>query len=101
MCNLHGKPQRCRMHRSGENRQKKGDIRIICHDVAESTKLLLQDGSIDFTITQNLFRQGYVPLTLLRDYLQKKKLPESNGIATPISIICSQNIDQDYPPYNI
>ena len=80
---------------------KKGDIRIICHDVAESTKLLLQDGSIDFTITQNLFRQGYVPLTLLRDYLQKKKLPESNGIATPISIICSQNMDQDYPPYNL
>lgn len=74
---------------------KKGQIRIICHDVAESTKLLLQDGSIDFIITQDIFRQGYLPLVYLREYLQKGKAPKSSGINTGISIICSQNIDNN------
>lgn len=72
---------------------KKGKIRVICHDVAESTKLLLKDGSVDFTITQNIFQQGYLPLVLLREYLQKGNVPESSGMSTEISIICSQNID--------
>lgn len=71
---------------------RKGAIRIICHDVAESTKLLLKDGSVDFAITQDLFQQGCLPLILLREYLQKGKMPDSSGINTAISIICSQNI---------
>lgn len=71
---------------------KKGDIRIICHDLARSTKLLLQDGSIDFTITQDIYRQGYLPLLFLREYLQKKKLPSKEESRPQISIICSQNL---------
>ncbi len=73
--------------------EKKGKIRIICHDVAESTKLLLKDGSIDFTITQDIFQQGYQPLVFLREYLQKGKTPDPSGISTGISIICSQNMN--------
>ncbi len=71
---------------------KKGDIRIICHDLAQSTKLLLEDGSIDFTITQNIYRQGYLPLIFLREYLQKNKLPSKDESRPQISIICSQNL---------
>lgn len=72
---------------------KKGEIRIICHDVAESTKLLLEDGSVDFTITQDIFQQGYQPLVFLREFLQKGKTPAPAGVSTGISIICSQNMD--------
>lgn len=72
--------------------EKRGRIRIICHDVNESTRLLLESGSIDFTITQDLFRQGYLPLVFLREHLQKGKKPGS-GIHSGISIICSQNME--------
>lgn len=71
---------------------KKGDVRIICHDLAQSTKLLLQDGSVDFTITQNIYRQGYLPLIFLREYLQKNILPANEENHPRISIICSQNL---------
>ena len=73
---------------------KKGRIRIICHDVTESTRLLLKDGSIDFTITQDIFRQGYLPLVFLRERLQKGKKPGS-GVHSAISIICSQNMENN------
>ncbi len=71
---------------------KKEKLRIICHDVSESTKRLLADGSIDFTISQDIFRQGYLPLILLRELLQKNKLPDFDQANTNISIICSQNM---------
>ncbi len=71
---------------------KKGEIRIICHDLAQSTKLLLENGSVDFTITQNIYRQGYLPLIFLREYLQKKKMPSDEESQSQISIICSQNL---------
>ena len=71
----------------------KDSLKIICHDISESTKRLLQNGSIDFTISQDIFRQGYLPMIYLRDYLQKGKLPESEETNTNISIICSQNLE--------
>ncbi len=71
---------------------KKGEVRIICHDLARSTKMLLEDGSVDFTITQDIYRQGYLPLIFLREYLQKKKLPSKEESQPQISIICSQNL---------
>lgn len=71
----------------------KGSIKIICHDISEDTKRLLQNGSIDFTISQDIFRQGYLPMIYLRDYLQKGKLPATEETSTNISIICSQNIE--------
>lgn len=73
---------------------KKGEVRVVCHDLAQSTKILLQDGSVDFTITQNLCRQGYLPLIFLRDYLQKNRLPTKEESQPEISIICSQNMQQ-------
>lgn len=72
---------------------KRGQIRVICHDMAESTKLLLHEGSVDFTVTQNIFQQGHLPLVLLREYLQKNKVPDASAINTRMSIICSQNMD--------
>lgn len=72
---------------------KKGKLRIICHDLPESTKFLLKDGSIDFTITQDIYQQGYLPLAFLREYLQKKIDPAAFDITTRMSIICSQNIE--------
>lgn len=71
---------------------KKGKVRIICHDLAKSTELLLKNGSVDFAITQDIFRQGYLPLMFLREYLQKNKLPGDRESHPRIAIICSQNL---------
>ncbi len=70
----------------------KGKIHVVCHDISEHTQILLRNGDIDFSISQDLFRQGYLPLIYLRDYLHKGKYapdPENNP---QISIICSQNL---------
>ncbi len=69
-----------------------GKIRVICHDIDETTKRLLKDGSVDMTISQDLFRQGREPLLILRDLLQKGKPPETNLINPAISIFCAENI---------
>lgn len=71
---------------------RKARLRIICHDFSESTRRLLSDGSIDFTISQNIYQQGYLPLIFLREYLQKGKLPENTTQNTNISIICAENM---------
>lgn len=68
-------------------------VRVVAHDLSARTKLLLQEGSLDFTITQDMYRQGYLPLILLRDLLHKGTRPQEDQIGTSISIICSQNID--------
>lgn len=68
-------------------------IRVVAHDVSVRTKLLLQEGSLDFTITQDMYRQGYLPLILLRELLHKGKHPQEDQLSTRIAIICSQNID--------
>ncbi len=72
---------------------KTGLIRVIAHDVSETTKRLLRQGNIDFTISQDLFGQGYHPLILLRDLLQKGKPVSPEQTSSPISIICSENLD--------
>ena len=70
-----------------------GRIHVVAHDVSARTKLLLQEGSLDFTITQDMVRQGYLPLILLRELLHKGVQPQEDQLSTRISIICSQNID--------
>lgn len=75
-----------------ETAGKTGELRIICHDISEHTKTLLKKGEIDFSISQDIFQQGYLPLVYLRDFIHKEKLPEHASTSTNISIICSQNL---------
>lgn len=70
-----------------------GRVHVIAHDVSARTKQLLQEGSLDFTITQDMVRQGYLPLVLLRELLHNGTCPQDDQLSTRISIICSQNID--------
>lgn len=74
---------------------KQGQLRIICHDTSESTKRLLLDGSIDFTISHDIFHQGYLPLIYLRHFLHKGQVPDQGETNTNISIICSQNYNTE------
>ena len=71
---------------------RKGEIRVICHDINESIRRLLLEGSVDFTIPQDFEQQGYLPLILLRDYLRRGTGPEEGKRAGRIGIICAENL---------
>lgn len=68
----------------------RGKLHIICHDLNESAKRLLQRGEIDFVIAQNIRQQSYRALIVLYEYIQEHKLP--NEGPSSIDIICSENI---------
>lgn len=67
-------------------------VRVICHDINEGIRRLLLDGSIDFTIPQDLKNQGYAPLRLLRDVVQLGKAPDAAAFDDRIQIICAENL---------
>ena len=70
-----------------------GKIRVIAHDMSPRRRQMLREGSLDLTITQDLYRQGYQPLLLLCDLLQKQQQPDADQLSTNISIICAENLD--------
>lgn len=73
---------------------RKGDIRVICHDINEGIRQLLLEGAVDFTIPQDLVQQGRLPLILLRDLLRRGKRPDPARFYSPISILCAENLPQ-------
>ena len=75
-----------------EDLELPGQLRIICHDISNRTKSYLQNDTIDFSISQDLFHQGYQPLICLYEYLHSGKIPPYLKINNNISIICSQNL---------
>lgn len=74
---------------------KKGQIHVVCHDINESIRQLLRDGSVDFTIPQNFVRQGYVPLILLRDVVRRNGPVDLNRFNGQIDILCAENLPED------
>lgn len=69
-----------------------GQIHIICHDLTDTTKRLLQSGTIDLAIAQNIYDQGYRPLMILKNFVQKQIRPVNDFNHLPIDIICAENI---------
>lgn len=69
-----------------------GKIHIICHDLTNETKHLLKVGKIDFALAQNIYKQGYRPLIILKDFLQKNIMPDIVMEKSSIEIICAENI---------
>lgn len=72
---------------------KEREVRLVVHDLSDNTRLLLQNGCVDFAISQDFYRQGYLPLKCLRELLHLGREPERDQINTYISVICSQNMD--------
>lgn len=71
---------------------RQGEIRVISHDLTDETKRLLQKGEIDFTIAQDIYRQGYRPLFVLREYIQQNMEPRPDKDQPAIEIICAENL---------
>jgi hypothetical protein len=73
---------------------KKGKIRVVCHDINESIRQMLLDGSVDFTIPQDMVQQGFAPLLLLRDYIRKGTLSDTTYSGGQIRILCAENLSE-------
>jgi len=78
-----------------ENAGKKGQIHVVCHDINESIRRLLRDGSVDFTIPQNFTQQGYAPLMMLRDLARKKNSLDANRFNSQIDVLCAENLPDE------
>ena len=53
-----------------------GTVHVLCHDVGAEIRQYLKDGSVDFTIDQNLFYQTYQSLEILYQLTAEYKQPE-------------------------
>ncbi|MCC8107996.1 MAG: substrate-binding domain-containing protein [Planctomycetes bacterium] len=69
-----------------------GRVRIVCHDLPSSTRQSLRMGLLDFAVDQNIYNQGFKPVTLLSDVLMAGKYPEEERQYAPITIACSESV---------
>ncbi|NMA06652.1 MAG: sugar ABC transporter substrate-binding protein, partial [Ruminococcaceae bacterium] len=79
----------CRAVKSA-NLDKK--LKIISYDCVPTTKLLIEDGTIDATITQQPHVQGSKPLSILFDYLVFNITPKNDRFYTNHEIKIRENI---------
>ncbi len=71
----------------------KPGIKVICYDMLPSTKHLIQQGWIDFSILQGPFEQGYQPIKLLVDLLFYEHKFSDKHQFTRIDIRTKENLD--------
>lgn len=63
------------------------DVVFVAHDMLPDTVKHLKSGLIDYTLGQELFKQGYKPIKILTDYLYMGINPEDTNVYTNIEII--------------
>ena len=80
--------------RAVEDASLRGRVHVICHDISEQTVKYLQSGAIDFSISQDIHEQGYLPLIMLRNYLQKNISPSEYDIKSfqSMNVVCAENL---------
>lgn len=70
-----------------------GQIHIVCNDLPQYTVRYLKEGRVDFSIGQNMYRQGYESISTLQDYIIANKIPNQNTSNPPLLIINAENIE--------
>ena len=69
-----------------------GRIHMICHDTLPDTIRYVKERVVDFTIGQEAFMQGYMPIEIFRDYHMFGRKPKLNRLFTGIDIRSRENI---------
>ena len=70
-----------------------GDITMACYDLLPQTLEHIRQGVVDFTIGQQPRLQGYLPVSILYDYLVLGRKPEKECYYTAIDIRLPENVD--------
>ena len=71
---------------------RKGEVHMICHDTLPDTIKYIQERVVDFTLGQEAFVQGYMPIEIFRDYHMFGRVPKLNRLFTRIDIRSRENI---------
>lgn len=69
------------------------DIKLVSFDTAPETVELINNKIIDFTITQEPFMQGYLPIKTIFDYFFKGQMPLNENTYTKLQIVTKENMD--------
>lgn len=73
--------------------KKPSPVKMICFDLLPQTKKYVQEGVVSFTIGQEPFAQGYVPIKTMYEKLVFGILPEREYLYTDIEIRSMDNIE--------
>ena len=68
------------------------NIHMICHDTLPETIRYVKERVVDFTIGQEAFMQGYMPIEIFRDYHMFGRKPKLDCLFTGIDIRSRENI---------
>lgn len=69
-----------------------GEVHMVCHDLLPQTIEHVRSGIVDFTIGQDAFEQGYMPIELFKDYYMLGRRPAMNRLFTRIDVRTRENI---------
>ncbi len=67
------------------------EISVISFDLYSRIHTYLDKGIIDYTITQEPFYQGYIPIQILYEKIVMGKMPKRKNYYTMIDIRCKEN----------
>lgn len=70
-------------------------VAMVCFDLLEETRQHVRDGVVAYTIGQEPFLQGYMPIKLMYEYLVLGIQPTQTYYYTNIDIRSKANIDYD------
>ena len=65
---------------------------IVGNDLTAVTRRLLKEEKIDFVIEQDMYRQGYQPIILLKELLEQPAKPIKPVLLTEIGVINAENM---------
>lgn len=69
------------------------EVMMICYDLLPRTMQHLKSGVVDYTIGQQPALQGYLPVSILYDYLALNQRPRQEFFYTSIDIRLRENAD--------
>ncbi|MBN2103918.1 substrate-binding domain-containing protein [bacterium] len=84
--------------RAVQEKNKVGLIKIVGHDLTDSTMEYLSKGIIQATLDQNAYAQGYNPVILLYNYLVGDWKPFSPRMLTQLNVVTPENYQQFWHP---
>lgn len=67
-----------------------GQIKIVCHDVPDTTAQYLIKGIIDFAVDQNIYYQGWRPASMIAHFLLAGTRPPNDSDYTAMRIVTSE-----------
>ena len=75
-----------------QHSKRKDKLMIVGNDLTAVTKRLLREDKIDFIIEQDMYRQGYQPILLLKELLEEPAKPIQSVQLTEIGVINAENM---------